>query len=92
MRVFACKQTQMRSCVSCREIKHKSNFFRIVKLAEGKIFVDESGKAQGRGAYVCKCEKCITEIKKRRRLDKTFKNAVPIDLYDDLVSTLSALN
>ena len=85
------KQIKMRSCISCKETKSKTDFFRIVKLADGKIFVDVSGKAQGRGAYVCRCEKCITEVKKRRRLDKTFKTAVPIDSYDDLVATLISL-
>ena len=79
------KQTQMRRCVSCREIKHKSEFLRIVKLADGNIFVDESGKGQGRGAYVCRCEKCVLELKKRRRLDKQFKTKVPDEIYNSIV-------
>ena len=79
------KQTQMRRCVSCREIKHKSEFLRIVKLADGNIFVDEKGKCQGRGAYVCRNEKCALELKKRRRLDKQFKTKVPDEIYNSIV-------
>lgn len=78
------KQTQMRRCVSCRENKHKSEFLRIVKFADGKILVDYSGKAQGRGAYVCRSEKCAAELKKRRRLDKQFKTKVPDEVYDEI--------
>ena len=78
------KKIQMRRCVSCRESKHKSEFLRIVKLADGKIFVDYSGKAQGRGAYVCRSEKCAAELKKRRRLDKQFKTKVPDEVYEEI--------
>lgn len=82
------KQTQMRRCVSCRTNKHKSEFFRIVKLADGKIFFDDTGKAQGRGTYVCNDEKCILELKKRRRLDKQFKMKVPDEIYDNIVNSI----
>lgn len=80
------KQTQMRRCVSCREIKHKSEFLRIVKSADGNIFIDETGKGQGRGAYVCRLEKCARELKKRRRLDNQFKTKVPDEIYDSIVN------
>lgn len=83
------KQTQMRRCVSCREIKHKSEFLRIVKSADGNIFIDETGKGQGRGAYLCRCEKCAIELKKRRRLDKQFKTKVSDEIYDSIVNILS---
>ena len=82
----------MRRCVACRENKHKSEFLRIVKLADGKIFIDPSGKAQGRGAYVCRCEKCAVELKKRRRLDKSFKTTVSNETYDEIVNFLVAQN
>ena len=82
------KQTQMRRCVSCRTNKHKSEFLRIVKLADGKIFFDDTGKAQGRGAYVCNDEKCINELKKRRRLDKQFKTKVPDEIYDKILNSI----
>lgn len=87
------KQTQMRSCIACREKKHKSEFLRIVKLANGKIFVDAKGKAQGRGAYVCKCEKCALALRKRRRLDKHFKTSVQTEIYDEIFeSVISSCN
>ena len=86
------KPIQMRRCAACRESKHKSEFLRIVKLADGKIFIDVNGKAQGRGAYVCKCEKCAIELKKRRRLDKSFKATVPVEIYDEIVNFIVAKN
>ena len=78
------KQIKRRCCVSCRQIKEKSEFLRIVKLADGKIFVDKTGKAQGRGAYVCKKEKCAADVRKKRRLDKQFKMKVDTEFYDEI--------
>lgn len=82
------KITQTRRCVSCREPRHKSEFLRIVKLATGEIFIDTTGKAQGRGAYLCKSEKCAADNLKRRRLDKPFKSKVPADLYNEICAAI----
>lgn len=83
------KQTQMRRCASCRINKHKSEFLRIVKLADGKIFVDVTGKAQGRGAYVCKNETCAADLRKKRRLDKQFKTKVDAEIYDAIFNSVT---
>lgn len=78
------KQIEMRRCVSCREIRHKSEFLRVVKTPAGEVALDLSGKAPGRGAYICKSEKCAAENFKRRRLDKSFKIKVPAEIYDQI--------
>ena len=82
------KQIKQRRCVSCRQIKNKSEFLRIVKLADGKIFVDETGKAQGRGAYVCRNEICAADVKKKRRLDKQFKTKIDAAIYDEIYNAV----
>ena len=82
------KQIKRRRCVSCRQIKDKSEFLRIVKLADGKIFVDETGKAQGRGAYVCKNETCAADLRKKRRLDKQFKTKTDAETYDAIYNAV----
>ncbi len=46
------KKTPLRQCIACRELKEKKAMLRIVKNAESKIFLDFSGKANGRGAYM----------------------------------------
>jgi len=49
----------LRTCVCCRQQKDKREMTRIVKDKTGKVFVDPSHKANGRGAYVCNNKDCI---------------------------------
>ena len=74
----------LRRCVSCREMIDKRELLRIVKSPEGDFAIDETGKAAGRGAYVCKCENCVKTLEKNRGLDRSFKSKVPQKIYDRL--------
>lgn len=78
---IAIKQIEMRRCVSCRQVRHKSELLRLVKSSD-KISIDITGKAHGRGTYVCKSPECVESLKKRRNLDKVFRVKVPTELYD----------
>jgi predicted RNA-binding protein YlxR (DUF448 family) len=51
------KQPQ-RTCVSCRETQEKRALIRIVRTAEGAVAIDERGRANGRGAYLCTSPDC----------------------------------
>ena len=62
-------------CVSCREMKNKKELIRIVRSPEGAVSVDESGKASGRGAYLCKSPGCIEIAIKRRIIEKNLNVA-----------------
>ena len=75
------KKIPLRMCVSCRELKEKRAMLRVVKNAEGKIFIDFSSKASGRGAYVCDNPDCIKKLKKQRILNKVFSCAVEEEIY-----------
>ena len=86
------KKIKMRRCVACREIKNKFELIRTVKTPEGKFIIDATGKANGRGAYLCKSEKCAAENKKHRRLDGSFKMKVPAEIYDELLKAVGNLN
>ncbi len=62
---------------------------RIVRsAANGDILVDTSGKAPGRGAYVCMDRICILEAKKANALSKALRVHVPESFYADLLSFL----
>ena len=56
----------MRRCVGCREMKEKRELLRIVRNNEGEIFVDPTGKKNGRGAYICKDKTCYEQAVKTR--------------------------
>ena len=48
------KQIPARVCIGCGEKKEKNKLIRIVRISEGVYELDESGKKNGRGAYICK--------------------------------------
>ena len=75
------KKIPLRQCIACRELKPKKEMLRIVKNKEGAIFLDFSGKAQGRGAYICDDENCIKKLRKQRLINKVFSCEVDESVY-----------
>ncbi len=68
-------------CIACRELKEKREMLRIVKPADGDIFIDFSSKASGRGAYICNNPECVKKLKKQKLLNKVFSCAVDDKVY-----------
>ena len=75
------KKIPLRQCIACRELKPKKEMLRIVKNSEGKILLDFSGKASGRGAYICNDENCVKKLKKQRLINKVFACEVDESVY-----------
>ena len=75
------KKIPLRMCVACRELKEKRDMLRIVKNAQGEIFIDFSSKAAGRGAYICNNPDCVKKLKKQRLINKVFSCEVPDEVY-----------
>ena len=75
------KNIPMRMCIACREMKPKQEMLRVVKNADGEIYADPTGKAPGRGAYVCNNEECHKKLNMKKLLHKTFSTDVPMDVY-----------
>jgi predicted RNA-binding protein YlxR (DUF448 family) len=48
----------MRTCAVCREVKPKRSMTRVVRAADGSVSIDPTGKAAGRGTYVCEDPAC----------------------------------
>lgn len=70
--------------MGCNEAKEKRELLRIVKSAEGTIEVDLTGKKNGRGAYICKDEKCLEKVIKSKRLQKVLEQEIEPDVYERL--------
>ncbi len=75
------KKIPMRMCIACREMKPKMEMTRVVKPAEGEIFADPTGKAAGRGAYVCDNPECLKKVGLKKLFHKTFSASVPEEVY-----------
>ena len=80
----------MRRCVGCREMKEKRELLRIVRNNEGEIFVDPTGKKNGRGAYICPDAECLKKARKAKRLERAFEMQVPDEIYERLEKELCA--
>lgn len=71
----------MRMCIVCRKMKPKLELIRLVKDNENGAAIDEKGKKEGRGAYVCKDILCVSNLKKSRKLEKTFARKIENEFY-----------
>lgn len=78
------KKIPMRSCVVTGEKLPKKELIRVVRTPEGKVVVDESGKANGRGAYLKKSIETFDKASKSKILNKKLEVEVPDSIFDEL--------
>lgn len=76
------KKIPMRKCVGCGEMKPKKELLRILRTETGEFVVDALGKANGRGAYLCRSVECFQKAVKNRGLERSFKQAIPPEVYE----------
>ena len=84
------KKIPMRQCTGCREMKPKRELIRVVKSPENEIALDFKGKAQGRGAYVCKNQECLKKAIKSKSLEKSLEISIPEEIYAQLKEQMEA--
>jgi predicted RNA-binding protein YlxR (DUF448 family) len=65
-----------RTCIGCREKKRQRALVRIVRTPEGHVVIDEQGKAQGRGAYLCRNAACWEAALKHGSLNRALRTTV----------------
>ena len=78
------KKIPLRMCVVCKEMKPQKELLKVVKNKDGQIFVDNSYKANGRGAYICKDKSCFEKCKKTKALNRSFKCEVPQEVMEQI--------
>lgn len=78
------KSIPQRTCIGCNSQKDKKELIRIVKNKEGIISIDKTGKAQGRGAYICENIECLEKAIKSKRLERTFDTKISDEIYENL--------
>lgn len=67
------KHVPQRTCVACRTVSPKRDLIRVVRTSEGSVIVDETGKAQGRGAYLCRNAGCWEEGLSRNAIGRALR-------------------
>ena len=78
------KKIPLRQCIGCGEMKSKKEMIRVIKTAEGEILLDATGRKNGRGAYLCPSMECFKKAVKGRGLERSFKMAIPREVYETL--------
>ena len=66
------RSVPMRRCIGCMESKPKSELIRIA-CYEGEVSVDRTGRARGRGVYLCPREECLQRAAKKKALQRSLK-------------------
>ena len=65
---------------------------RVVRTPAGDVVLDQSGRAAGRGAYVCRTEACLDTSITKGALSRALKTPVPADLRVALAAGLDPMN
>ena len=78
------KKIPLRRCLGCFESKPKNKLCRVVKMADGEIILDKTGKKNGRGAYICCNRECLEKAIKAKRLEMEFDVKISENIYTEL--------
>ena len=79
------KKIPLRQCIGCGEM------IRVLKTAEDEIVLDATGRKNGRGAYLCPSMDCFKKAVKNKGLERSFKTAIPKEVYETLEKEMEQL-
>ena len=82
------KKVPMRTCVVSHEKLMKKDLLRVVKNNEGEVFVDDTLRANGRGAYLKKDAKVIEDARKSHVLERHLECKIDDSIYDELLTKI----
>ena len=86
------KKIPLRQCIGCGEMKNKKDLIRILKGTDQEISIDATGRKNGRGAYLCPSMECLKKARKNKGLERSFKMAIPGEIYDSLEKEMEQLD
>lgn len=82
------RKVPLRKCIGCQEQKTKKELIRVVKNSEDEVFIDFTGKANGRGAYICHSAECLEKAYKKDGLSRAFQMKIDKEIYEKLKKEL----
>lgn len=90
-KVSLSKKVPMRQCIGCQEMKNKKEMLRVLKTSENEILLDDTGKKNGRGAYLCHSIECFEKARKNKGLERSLKTQIPKEVYDNLAEEMNRI-
>ena len=79
------RKIPMRKCVATQEQLPKKELIRIVRTPEMEVKIDESGRMNGRGAYLTRSQEAVEIARKRKSLARSLECEIPEEVYDQLM-------
>ena len=86
------KKLPQRQCIGCGEMQNKRDLIRVLKTSDGQITIDATGRKNGRGAYLCPSMDCFKKAVKGKGLERSFKMAIPKEVYESLEKEMEQLD
>lgn len=83
------KKVPLRRCAGCNEQREKRALVRVVRTPEGSVILDTTGKANGRGVYLCPSAACLQKAKKARRLERNLDTPIPDEVWTRLEEAMA---
>ena len=75
--------------MGCNEKKYKKELIRIVKNKDNNVFIDKTGKAEGRGAYICNSISCLEKVIKTKKLERVLEIQITQEIYENLSEVIN---
>ncbi len=85
------KKVPMRQCVGCRQSKNKKDLIRIVRTPDNNVIFDDTGRMNGRGAYICPSVECLNKARKTKAMERSLDIFMPDEVYDVIERQMSEL-
>ena len=72
-------------------MKNKKEMIRVIRTSEQEFVLDATSKKNGRGAYICPNRECLSQAIKSKGLERSFKQAIPKEVYESLEKEMEHL-
>ena len=84
------RKVPLRTCVVTKEKLEKKDLIRVVKNNNGEVFVDLTGKANGRGAYIKKDKNVLNDAKRTKALEKHLETSISEEIYKNIEDVINS--
>ena len=86
------KKVPMRQCVGCRELRNKKDLMRMLKTPDNNVIFDDTGRMNGRGAYICPSVECLKKARRTKAIERSLDISIPDEVYDAIERQMSELD
>ena len=78
------RKNTVRRCLATKKQLPTKELIRIVRNKEGELFVDPTGKMNGRGAYLKRSQEALDLAKKKKLLERSLQVEIPNEIFEEL--------